>query len=172
MAQATTMSELFTIGYEGADLGAFLRRLKAEGVSVLVDVRELPLSRRPGFSKTQLADLLQEHGIQYIHSRELGAPRRIRHELRETGDFKTYFQQFNVYLKTQRAVLERLVRECVGSVVLMCFERNPAECHRSAVARELGKLADIKPVHLDVEGHGGSISENAGMRPRQGVSAA
>ena len=166
------MRELFTIGYEGADLNGFVRRLKAEGVSILVDVRELPLSRRRGFSKSQLAELLHKHGIRYVHRRELGAPRDIRHELRETGDYATYFARFNAYLKTQRAVLERLVDECVGVVALMCFERNPAECHRSAVARELGKLTDLEPVHLDVEGRRGSVRKEAGMHPRQGAAAA
>lgn len=166
------MTGLFTIGYEGADLGDFLRRLEAEGVSVLVDVRELPLSRRRGFSKNQLATVLNKHGIQYVHKRELGAPREIRHELRDTGDYATYFQQFNAYLKTQRCALERLVEECVGAVVLMCFERDPKECHRSSVARELAKLADLKPVHLDVEGRRGRVPEAPGLRPRQGIPAA
>ncbi len=165
------MTEIFTIGYEGADLGAFLRRLQAEGISTLIDVRELPLSRRRGFSKNQLAAHLGAHGIQYRHSRELGAPRKIRHELRETGDYRHYFRQFNAYLHTQGTALECLIEECGGAVVLMCFERDPTECHRSAVARELGKLADLEPVHLDVEGHRGPVSKAEGVRPRQGSAA-
>lgn len=170
MATAT-MTEIFTIGYEGADLGAFLRRLKAEGVSTLVDVRELPLSRRKGFSKNQLAAMLEQHGIQYRHRRELGAPREIRHELRETGDYRKYFARFNAYLKTQTTALENLLEECAGAVALMCFERDPKECHRSAVARELGKLADLEPVHLDVGGRRGSIPNAESLRPRQGLPA-
>ena len=166
------MTSLFTIGYEGASLAEFLRRLKAAGVDVLVDVRELPLSRRRGFSKSQLAQQLERHGIQYVHRRELGAPKEIRHELRETGDYGTYFERFNAYLRTQRTALERLVDEYVGAVVLMCFERDPKECHRSAVARELAKLADVKPVHLDVEERRGHLSEAQGLRPRQGLPAA
>ncbi len=165
------MTNIFTIGYEGAHLSDFLQRLKAAGIDVLVDVRELPLSRRRGFSKNRLAELLEKHGIQYVHKRELGAPREIRHELRETGDYAAYFRRFNSYLKTQRDALERLVDECVGAVVLMCFERDPKECHRSAVARELGKLTDLQPVHLDVEGRRGSVPEVSGVRPRQGLSA-
>lgn len=165
------MTNLFTIGYEGAQLADFLRRLKAARVNVVVDVRELPLSRRRGYSKSSLADLLQKNGIQYVHKRELGAPKEIRHELRETGDYSEYFRRFNAYLRTQRDALERVVDECVGAVVLMCFERDPKECHRSAVARELGKLTDLQPVHLDVEGRRGSIPEGSGVRPRQGLSA-
>jgi uncharacterized protein YeaO (DUF488 family) len=106
------------------------------------------------------------------HKRELGAPREIRDKLKETGDYAEYFRRFNVYLRTQRAALEGLVEECVGAVVLMCFERDPSECHRSAVARELGKLADLKPVHLDVEERRGSVREEAGLRTRQGAAPA
>lgn len=170
--RAAAMTNLFTIGYEGASLAEFLRRLQAAGVNVLVDVRELPLSRRRGFSKSQLARQLERHGIQYVHKRELGAPREIRHELRETGDYKTYFERFNAYLRTQREALERVVDECVGAVVLMCFERDPKECHRSAVARELAKLADVQPVHLDVEERRGHLPETHSLRPRQGLPAA
>ena len=165
------MTNLFTIGYEGASLADFLLRLKVAGVDVVVDVRELPLSRRRGFSKNQLADALERCGIGYVHKRELGAPRKIRHELRATGDYTTYFQRFNAYLRTQRAALERLLDECVGAAVLLCFERDPKECHRSAVARELAKLADLEPVHLDVEERRGSIREATGMRPGQGAAA-
>lgn len=166
------MTSIFTIGYEGASIADFLQRLKLAGVGTLIDVRELPLSRRRGFSKSQLADQLERHGIRYVHKRELGAPREMRHELRETGDYKTYFKQFNAYLKTQRDALERLVDEYVGAVVLMCFERDPTECHRSAVARELAKLADVKPVHLDVGERRGNLREATSLRTRQGVPAA
>lgn len=166
------MTGLFTIGYEGAQVADFLWRLQAAGINVLVDVRELPLSRRRGFSKTQLAGLLEQQGIRYVHKRELGAPRDIRHELRETGDYRVYFARFNAYLRTQRRALERLIEECVGGVALMCFERDPKECHRSAVARELAKLTDLSPVHLDVEERCGHVREATSMRPRQGLPAA
>lgn len=165
------MTNIFTIGYEGASLADFLDRLESEGVNVLVDVRELPLSRRRGFSKSQLAELLERHGIRYMHRRELGAPRKIRHELRETGDYQKYFERFNAYLRTQREALERLACECVGAVALMCFERDPQECHRSAVARELAKLADLRPIHLDVREPRGLVSQAPSLRPRQGLSS-
>lgn len=168
----SAMTSVFTIGYEGASLAAFLERLKAARVGTLVDVRELPLSRRPGFSKSQLAKQLEKAGIRYVHKRELGAPRDIRHKLRETGNYETYFRRFNTYLRTQRAALEQLLDECVGAVVLMCFERNPAECHRSVVARELARLADVQePIHLDVEERRGSLRKDAGLRTRQSTAA-
>ncbi len=48
---------LYTLGYEGLSLAEFFDRLAQAGVSRLVDVRELPLSRRPGFSKTKRASV-------------------------------------------------------------------------------------------------------------------
>lgn len=168
----TTMTDLFTIGYEGADLADFLGRLQVEGVSILVDVRQMPLSRRRGYSKTKLSEILEQHGIGYVHRRELGAPKELRNLLKDTGNYREYFRRFNAYLDTQRAALERLIDECVGSVVLMCYERDPLECHRSAVARELGKLADLTPVHLDAGGRRGNLREATSLHPRQGLPAA
>lgn len=169
------MTNLHTIGYEGVDLADFLRRLIAAGVEVVIDVRELPLSRRKGFSKTPLSAALERQGIRYVHRKELGAPKAIRHELRDTGDYAEYFRRFNAYLRTQRTVLRELVKEFNRkTVVLMCFEANPAECHRSSVARELGKMADLDPVHLQVHrgAHHGLLPEASRLHTGQGIPAA
>jgi uncharacterized protein (DUF488 family) len=169
------MTNLFTIGYEGAQLADFIRQLIDNGVDTLVDVRELPLSRRKGFSKSSLSTVLKRHGILYVHNRALGAPKPIRNRLRETGDYATYFRQFNAYLKTQSAVLAKLAKDYAESaVVLMCFEKNPAECHRSAVARELARIVTAEPVHLRVEGgtRRGSIRNAPRLHSGQGVPAA
>jgi uncharacterized protein (DUF488 family) len=82
--------QLFTIGYEGTRLPEFLNELTAAGVQTLVDVRELPQSRIPGYSKTALSAALKQKGIEYIHMRELGSPRELRHELRENGNFAAF----------------------------------------------------------------------------------
>lgn len=169
------MTTLYTIGYEGVELVEFMRRLIDAGVRTVIDVRELPLSRRKGFSKTPLMEALAERGIGYVHRRELGAPKVIRNELRESGDYKEYFRQFNAYLKTQKNALRQLMEEYAGStVVLMCFEANPAECHRSAVARELGKIAELDPVHLQVrrEAHHGQLPKAPRLHTGQGVPTA
>lgn len=169
------MTTLYTIGYEGAALADFLNRLIEAGVATVIDVRELPLSRRKGFSKNPLKDALAARGISYVHRREFGAPKPIRNELRETGDYKEYFRQFNAYLKTQKDALRQLVTDYAGhKVALMCFEANPTECHRSAVARELGKLAEVVPVHLQVRGgaHDGQLSKTPSLHTGQGVPTA
>jgi uncharacterized protein (DUF488 family) len=169
------MTNIFTIGYEGTTLVDFVRRLMGAGVDIVVDVRELPLSRRKGFSKTPLSAALEKHGIRYVHHKELGAPRTIRHELRESGDYGEYFRRFNAYLRTQRDVLRKLINEFdQKSIVLMCFEANPAECHRSSVARELGRMTHLVPNHLQMRGeaHHGRLPEASRLHTGQGVSAA
>jgi uncharacterized protein (DUF488 family) len=106
MSKTARLSGLTTIGYERASLPAFLATLKAAGVTLLLDVRELPISRRKGFSKTPLSQALSRIGIDYQHERALGAPRRVRHRLREDGDLKRYFADFREYLATQEPLLD------------------------------------------------------------------
>ncbi len=84
------MKKLHTIGYEGVELVDFLRRLAAAKVKVIVDVRELPLSRKRGFSKTALRAALESHGIDYIHMSALGCPKPIRQRLKLNGDWQSY----------------------------------------------------------------------------------
>ena len=95
------MKKLFTIGYEGAALGDFVRALKAAEINVLLDVRELPISRRKGFSKTVLGDALTKAGIVYRHEKQLGSPRTIRHRLREDGNYSRFSREFNRHLIEQ-----------------------------------------------------------------------
>src|SRR5947209_12479123 len=69
-----TRMRIFTIGYEGTTVPEFIAALKGAGVSRVIDVRALPLSRRPGFSKTALRGALVEAGIEYVHFKALGTP--------------------------------------------------------------------------------------------------
>jgi uncharacterized protein (DUF488 family) len=165
------MRTLYTIGYEGAQLDTFLDKLRDVGAVLLIDVRALPLSRRKGFSKTRLRDSLSATGIDYFHVRELGAPKAIRENLRRTGDYATYFRHFGAYLKTQTTVLQALAKRHEGVVVLMCYERDPSKCHRSMVAREVGFLSGVTPVHLQVEEPHGRIPAATILHSRKGIPA-
>ena len=147
------MNQLFTIGYEGADLSDFIQTLKVAGVDVLLDVRELPISRRRGFSKTALRDALEQVGIDYRHEKQLGSPKTIRHRLREDSNYKAFFRDFSKHLNQQAELLEQLTQELVGNVALMCYERDVTICHRQPVAEALSKLIDKKPTHLGVHDH-------------------
>jgi uncharacterized protein (DUF488 family) len=144
------MTKLFTIGYEGTDLPEFLATLKRARASVLLDVRELPISRRKGFSKTVLQRALAEVGIAYRHEKRLGSPKAVRYELRENWDYKRFFLKFSQHLRRQDDLLGLLAEELKGNVVLMCYERDHTTCHRRAVVDDLAHRMDLEPIHLTV----------------------
>lgn len=145
------MKRLYTIGYEGADLADFLNTLKHAKARVLLDVREIPISRRKGFSKTALKTALAGVGIDYRHERQLGSPKQIRHRLREDWDYKRFFRDFGRHLDKQSDLLTLLTQELKGNVVLMCYEKDHTECHRSSVVNELADRLGLEPIHLNVE---------------------
>jgi len=144
------MTGLFTIGYEGADLSDFLTTLRAVGVTTLLDVRELPISRRKGFSKSALGAAPKGAGIAYQHERLLGSPRDVRHRLKVTGDMKTFLNDYEVHLARQTGLLDELASTLNGKVALMCYERDVRHCHRRVVAWGLGRRIGIEPRHLGV----------------------
>lgn len=151
MSDASHITDLSTIGYQGASLEAFIDRLQDAKVTLLLDVRELPISRRPGFSKTPLSEALQSAGIIYRHEKALGTPRRIRYRHREEKDMERFFTAYRAHLATQAALLDELSRTLSGRIVLMCFERDPAECHRSVVVEALAARVGRGFRHLFVE---------------------
>jgi uncharacterized protein (DUF488 family) len=153
MKKRARLSGLATIGYERVSLTGMLDTLTAAGVTLLLDVRELPVSRRKGFSKSSLSQALAKLGIGYEHARALGSPRDIRHRLRRDGDLERYFVDFRKYLKTQNTLLDDLARRLSGCVALLCFEREPAECHRSVVAAALASRTRLRVEHLRVPLH-------------------
>lgn len=168
------MKKLYTIGYEGADLPDFLATLARAKADVLLDVRELPMSRRKGFSKTALKNALAEIGIAYRHEKKLGSPKAVRHQLREDWDYKRFFKDFNQHLKQQNELLKLLTEELEGNVVLMCYEKDHTTCHRASVVNELAKRLAIKPTHLDVESNNERRKAPHAAHPhsRKGLSAA
>jgi uncharacterized protein (DUF488 family) len=170
VSPASQLSGLTTIGYEGASLPAFLATLKAARITLLLDIRELPISRRKGFSKTPLSQALSAAGIRYQHERALGAPRQLRHRLREDRDLTRYFIDFREYLTTQRALLDELARSLTGAVALLCYERNPAECHRSVVVAALARRLKMDFRHLTV-GDAQQAPKDPRTHPRQGLPA-
>jgi uncharacterized protein (DUF488 family) len=145
------MKKLYTIGYEGADMADFLSTLKRADTDVLLDVRELPISRRKGFSKTALKDALASVGIAYRHEKQLGSPKAVRHQLREDWNYTRFFRAYDKHLGQQKDLLEQLTREIQGNVALMCYERDHTTCHRASVVNALAGMLDLEPVHLGVE---------------------
>src|SRR5580693_8144040 len=124
--------KLFTIGYEQTPAKAVLDELEQAGVKLLVDVRAVTSSRRPGFSKTQLAAGLDERGIAYIHLRALGTPKEGRLAAR-AGHRDELFRIYEKHLRTPdaRAEMDELAALAKDRrICLLCYERDPDGCHR------------------------------------------
>ncbi len=138
------------MGYERSDLQTFIDCLLENRIEILVDVRDYPLSRKKGFSKKALAEALSEVGIGYEHWQRLGAPKFLRHRLRETENWNEYVEGYSEILEVQEQALTDLAAKArAKAVCLMCFERDHRECHRSLVAERLQSLALIdSAMHL------------------------
>ena len=136
---------IFTIGYEGATQAELVARLKEAGVALLADVRAVPLSRRPGFSKNILAAGLREAGINYIGLKALGTPPEGREAARKhdlAGLRRIYGGQLELpEAMAQGAQLLDLARE--SPTALLCFEREPGCCHRSLLVEALMPDAEV-----------------------------
>ena len=133
--------ELFTVGYEGTTIDTFIGNLQANRIDCILDIRALPLSRKPGFSKTKLAERLSLAGVRYIHLAELGTPKNIREKLKSTRDYSTFFEKMERYLAGQREAIELAYNHVMNSqCCLMCFERLADYCHRKIVAIQIKEL--------------------------------
>lgn len=144
---------VFTIGYEGLDTPTFVALLKQHGVSTVVDIRELPLSRKPGFSKRALAGVLEQAGLGYVHMADLGCPKPVRQRYKQDGSWKHYTEGFLRYLSGQTAALERLANLTrQASCALVCFEADYRHCHRSFVADALTEQVGAAVRHINARG--------------------
>jgi uncharacterized protein (DUF488 family) len=143
--------KLFTIGYEQTPSKAVLDELEQAGVKLLVDVRAVTSSRRPGFSKNQLAAGLDERGIAYVHLRGLGTPKEGRLAAR-SGKYDELERIFARQLKTPQAKeemdeLSALVKKA-GPVCLLCYERSHEHCHRRMIAEIIEERDGVKVQNL------------------------
>jgi uncharacterized protein (DUF488 family) len=143
--------KLFTIGYEQTPSESVLDELEAAGVKLLVDVRAVASSRRPGFSKSQLASGLDGRGISYLHLRGLGTPKEGR-EAARSGKFEALHRIYAAHLKTTQAKeeldqLSTLVRKS-GPVCILCYERDHLHCHRQWIAEIIEDRDGVKVENL------------------------
>ena len=146
-----TMTILDTIGYEQATQGAMLDELDRAGVRLVIDTRAVTSSRRPGFSKRQLAAALDERGIAYVHLRALGTPKEGRLAAR-AGKTDEMARVYSRHLETPQAreELDELAAlvDSGKKLCLLCYERDPAHCHRSFIAERMKKRLGITVEHL------------------------
>ena len=147
----STPRKLFTIGYEGATVPSFLEALSKAEVELLVDVRAVASSRRPGFAKTALAANLGTIGVDYLHLRGLGTPADGRAAAR-AGRHEEMRKIFLEHMQDDVAQdeLARLAEIVRGerAVCLLCFEADPAHCQRRYVVEALAPIVPFEVVHL------------------------
>jgi uncharacterized protein (DUF488 family) len=142
---------IFTIGYEGATQAELIAALLAAGVERLIDVRAVPLSRRPGFSKNVLANGLREAGIDYVNLKALGTPpegreaaRRGKHDVLE----RVYAGQLALpEAIAQGQIMLDLAAEKPSA--LLCFERDPGGCHRALLLAAVAPQAEVVDLFTD-----------------------
>ena len=136
---------IFTIGYEGTTVPEFLAALEKAGVERVIDVRALPLSRRPGFSKSPLRAALAEAGIDYVHLKALGTPsegRTAARAGRHADMERIYAGQLELpEAMAQSAQMLELAREKPSA--LLCMEREPAHCHRTLLLNAVAAGAQV-----------------------------
>ena len=143
-----TAKRIFTIGYEGATQPELIAALEEAGVKRVIDVRAVPLSRKPGFSKNVLAAGLKDAGIDYIHLKALGTPPAGREAARK-GRMEEMKRIYAVQLETPEAAAETAQMIAMAEEApsaLLCFERDPAQCHRTPLREKA--MADWEVVDL------------------------
>lgn len=136
---------VFTIGYEQSTVPDLIAALKAAGVERVLDVRAVAASRRPGFSKTALGGALREAGIAYEHLRALGTPKEGR-DAAKRGDQATLERVYAGQLElpeAQAAAAILLDRIDTQPTALLCYEREPADCHRTLLIAAVAKDAEV-----------------------------
>jgi uncharacterized protein (DUF488 family) len=157
------MATLFTMGYQMRSLGEFLDLLKGARIDVLVDVRETPWSHKPGFSKGLLSMALGNAGIDYVHARFAGNPKRLRSTAVDHADC---LRRYREYLGASSRILvdfEQLLQPLLSSglkACLTCYERHPEDCHRGILAEYWAKGPGRVVRHLWPDGCDRLIREN------------
>lgn len=145
--KAAKIRPLFTIGYEQAKPAAVLDELKRAKIELLIDTRAVAASRRPGFSKRQLAASLDEAGIGYVHLQKLGTPAEGRAAAR-SGNIDALWRIYDKHIKTSeaQAALDELIALIKSGkrVGLLCYCRDPKACHRSRIVANVRKRTQVK----------------------------
>jgi uncharacterized protein (DUF488 family) len=152
LQERTRMTTLFTVGYEGSKPSDLFASLQDNGVTLLIDVRDVPISRKPGFSKTSLSQGLDVAGIRYLHLKGLGDPKPGRVAARESrfSDFRRIFTTHMMTTAAQQALAEAVVAASKSIACLLCFEQDHTNCHRCIVADSMARRGKFDLVHLDV----------------------
>lgn len=132
---------IYTTGYEGRQIEEFIEHLDTFNIQRVVDVREIPLSRKKGFSKNILQQRLAERNIDYVHIKSLGSPTYLRKKVYRDKDYESFFEEYEKHLENCYSSLEELYKVINEKLsCLLCFEREYTNCHRSIVANRVSRI--------------------------------
>jgi uncharacterized protein (DUF488 family) len=148
----SSSTTLQTIGYEGCTIAGVIDTLRDAGTSLLIDVRAVAASRKPGFSKRQLAAALDEAGLLYVHLQGLGTPKPGRDAVR-AGHPERMVPIYEAHLTGDRAQAELAQAIALAQekrCCLLCFERDHTTCHRTLVAEHISATTGQPIAHLSV----------------------
>ena len=143
-------SVLFTIGYEGISFEEYVNVLLKNDIRLLCDVRKNPISRKFGFSKGSLSNILPKLGIEYMHIPALGIISSSRKHLKTEGDYLRLFDQYKKTIQQKKPSLLKLMEllETHKRIALTCFEKQPSFCHRHCISDYLEADRGVKVIHL------------------------
>ena len=148
-------ARIYSLGYQLRSVEEFVETLSDARVGVVIDVREVPWSRKRGFSKTALQEALSASGIAYEHARFAGNPKELR---RAAASHEDCLVSYAAYLDDRPDViaeLEALISDHLDggeSVCLVCYERHPHDCHRSILIGRLQTVREVEVIHLGPDG--------------------
>src|SRR3989344_9072610 len=133
---------VFTSGYQGETIFGFLDKLASEGINAVVDIRQRPFSRKPGFSKKSLQENLKKVGIDYYHFQELGTPEPLREFLANKGDYESFFERYKSFIVEYEDSLHDIAgMGTKRKICILCFEKDPHQCHRKIVTEALSSFS-------------------------------
>lgn len=149
--RTVAMPAVYTAGYEGKSIDAFLNSLTESGIAHLIDVRRNPIARRYGFHRSTLARLCDRLSIKYSHVPELGIASELRQQLDTEEDYQALFRRYEATtLETERLAIKTISGWIQQSPsVLVCMEANPTCCHRARLAEPVSRATGLPIVHLN-----------------------
>jgi len=141
---------IFTVGYEGESVDHFFNKILSSGIKAIIDIRNNPISRKYGFSKKIMAQLLKESGVDYFHFPELGIPSSLRKNLKSDTDYRRLLDEYEQTVLPKTEAVQTHVLELLKSKpsALLCFEADQDSCHRSRLAKSLEKMGGLSILHI------------------------
>jgi uncharacterized protein (DUF488 family) len=149
MRKAAPSISFYTLGYQSHTFSTMVELLAGNKVSLLVDVRQNPISRKKGFSKNQLEKAVSSFGITYLHCPQLGTPPPIRKIYATTGNIEKALLLFEKHLRARQQVLRALFQTFKSErFCLLCLEADHRSCHRGIIAQVLTEMTGCQAIHL------------------------